>query len=423
MMKLLKYLPRNYRHWLIRFLVKVPVNISSELRFKLAETKEELEQAFELLHQCYVAAGLMSPDPSGLRCTFFSALPYTSILIAKFGDRVIATVSLIKDSSLSLPSDTEFKEENDLLRKRGLKLVEVSALAIHKDFRSKGSDIYLTLMKFLTEFSMNQIGCDTLTCSVHPRGMDFYQALFGFKQTSSKVVKYNYVNGALAVHGYLHLNAEYWAHLKYDLYQNRGPSRNIYHFCLMQSPFEFPSPTAVHNKPVMTQEMVKYFFMEKTDLFKKLSASELNRILSVYNLFFDVKKLGIPENIFEQRRTFPFRFHTLIEAVLIFNSTIFFGTIFDLSTDGIFFKTDESLEMNKNYQLYFKVGKETFTMEATIRWVNEEISDYRPSGYGLQFNETNMQVVRFLKSTHLTFRSDFDSFPEIQNVEIDKKAS
>src|SRR5690349_17311843 len=70
-------------------------DISKEgFTFKLASSADELDQAYRLLHDAYVKEGYMQPHPSGLRCSIFGALPYTSVLIAKYKDEVVSTVSL-----------------------------------------------------------------------------------------------------------------------------------------------------------------------------------------------------------------------------------------------------------------------------------------------------------------------------------------
>ena len=62
---------------------------------KIADTKEELEACFTLLHDAYVDSGFMKPDPSGMRVTIYHALPTTTTLCAKYDGQVVGTLSLI----------------------------------------------------------------------------------------------------------------------------------------------------------------------------------------------------------------------------------------------------------------------------------------------------------------------------------------
>src|SRR4051812_31111604 len=102
------YLPESFRHRLLRNSINIPTIQAGEFTFKIAENREELETAYSLLHDCYVTHRLMKPHPSGLRCSVYSALPYTTTIIALRGEQIVGTVSLIKDSEIGFPSDKEY---------------------------------------------------------------------------------------------------------------------------------------------------------------------------------------------------------------------------------------------------------------------------------------------------------------------------
>lgn len=93
-------LPRQVRFAVYRNMVQCDAAPSEKLVLKVAETKEELEACFQLLHDAYVKVGFMKPDPSGLRVTIYHALPTTTTLLAKYDGRVVGTLSLIRDSAL-----------------------------------------------------------------------------------------------------------------------------------------------------------------------------------------------------------------------------------------------------------------------------------------------------------------------------------
>jgi hypothetical protein len=46
--------------------------------FKIAESIEELAEAFRLVHDAYVLKGYMDPVPSGMRVTEFTLSPHTT---------------------------------------------------------------------------------------------------------------------------------------------------------------------------------------------------------------------------------------------------------------------------------------------------------------------------------------------------------
>src|SRR5690606_36022366 len=121
-------LPNSFRSFLISKLIKIEARLDDDVEIKLATSVSEFEQAFKLLHDCYVGLGIMDPEKCGIRCNLYSAVPFTNVIIAKKGDQVLATLSLIQDSSFGLPSDSAYKKENDQLRAKNLRLVEVSAM-------------------------------------------------------------------------------------------------------------------------------------------------------------------------------------------------------------------------------------------------------------------------------------------------------
>ena len=71
-------LPRALRHKVYRSMVDCNDNPDRKLVLKIADTREELEACFALLHDAYVSSGFMKPDPSGLRVTLYHALPTTT---------------------------------------------------------------------------------------------------------------------------------------------------------------------------------------------------------------------------------------------------------------------------------------------------------------------------------------------------------
>ncbi len=103
---------------------------------KQAETREELEAAYRLVHQSYMEAGYMAPHPSGLRVRAFEVLPQTATFIAVENGDVIGTISLIVDSPLGLPMEESYRAEVSALRRQGRKIAEVSSLAVTKGSRN-----------------------------------------------------------------------------------------------------------------------------------------------------------------------------------------------------------------------------------------------------------------------------------------------
>lgn len=156
-------------------MVHCDANPPANLTLKLAETQEELEACFRLLHDAYVASNLMQPHPSGLRATLYHALPTTSTLLAKYDDQVVGTVSLIRQSRLGFPMQKIF--QIDAIERAGGNIAEVSALAVARRFQAKGGVVLFPLLKFMYEYATRYFDTRHLVIAVNPRHIDFYESI------------------------------------------------------------------------------------------------------------------------------------------------------------------------------------------------------------------------------------------------------
>jgi len=64
--RLFAFLPKQQRFAVYRGFVDCDPAPSDRLLLKIADTREELEACFRLLHDAYVDSGFMKPDPSGM---------------------------------------------------------------------------------------------------------------------------------------------------------------------------------------------------------------------------------------------------------------------------------------------------------------------------------------------------------------------
>ena len=168
--KLFSLLPQKSRHNVYRSFVDCDSSPNKRLVLKIAETKEELEACFKLLHDAYVSSGFMTPDPSGMRVTIYHALPTTTTLCAKFDDQVVGTLSLIRESAIGFPLQRIFDLTG--VREKEGNIAEVSALAVHPRYRRTGGTILFPLMKFMYEYCTTFFDTRHLVIAVNPRHID-----------------------------------------------------------------------------------------------------------------------------------------------------------------------------------------------------------------------------------------------------------
>ncbi len=291
-------LPKPVRRSFYRKAVRLDPRLPDEYVFKLAETREELEACFRLLHDAYVDAGFMVPDPSGLRVTLYHALPTTSTLLAAYRGEVIGTLSLIRESVLGFPMQKVFTI--DEIRQTGGRVAEVSALAVDRRFRSASGRIVFPLMKFMYEYAIKHFDTRHLVIAVNPGHIEFYENILCFKRIGQlPVAHYDFVNGAPAVGAHLDLvRAEIMFR---KIYGNYPSDRNLHgYFTGMELPnIVFPEKRFhTTNNPVMTPMLIDYFFNQRTQEFSKLQPQELLLLHRIYDLpAFKACLPPVPEDI------------------------------------------------------------------------------------------------------------------------------
>ncbi len=399
MKNILRLLPMQIRDHIYRKQVSSQ-NIEERaqgIEVKLATTQSELESAYRLLHDTYVGQGLMDSVPSGLRINIYSALPYTSVVVAKIAGQVVGTVSLIKDSPIGLPSDKDYQTENNLYRQKNQRLVEVSALAVHNSFRKnkRGGLVSLLLMRYLFEYTDKYMGADMLAAVVHPRAQDFYRALFNFKQ-NGEIIKYKFVKEALAMH--------LTTRLKEDVYEwTKSHAKNIHHLFIetqLQQVMILPkrcSSLSLH--PVMTAEMLKYFFLEKTNLLNTLSRYELELIKSAYELHFSINFIELFRFVKGQR--FGFRYQSNQRCAISVDGRSILGKMFDLSTTGVFLQVDEIIKSGTFVNLQLIINDKPHSIPAQVVRVRSSSQGNYPAGIGLKLLQSSDSLTSMLKDSHL----------------------
>ena len=282
--KVFAVFPRSLRFAVYRSFVECDPKPDKRLVLKIAETQEELEACFRLLHDAYVGSGFMRPDPSGMRANIYHALPTTTTLCAKFDGEVVGTISLIRESVFGFPLQSIF-DLHELREKKG-QIAEVSALAVHPRFRKTGGSILFPLMKFMYEYSTTFFDTRHLVIAVNPNRIEMYESLLFFERLTETVVEnYDFANGAPAVGASVDL---YRAPEIFKRVYGKKPRRkNLYLYFLRTRLRNIQMPSRRYfttNDPVMTPDLLDYFFNQCTPTFKNLSEREKGLLHSIYNL-------------------------------------------------------------------------------------------------------------------------------------------
>ncbi|WP_199873435.1 N-acyl amino acid synthase FeeM domain-containing protein [Ideonella sp. A 288] len=268
---------------MFRSLVACDPSPDPRLELKIAETRDELEACFRLLHDAYVAAGFMVPDPSGMRVTPYHALPTTTTLCAKFEGRVVGTMTLIRDGVFGFPMQSAF-DLTSVRAKRG-QIAEVSALAIHPDFRTTGGWILFPLMKFMYEYCTRYFDTRHLVIAVNPDKIELYESILFFERLEAAVVDhYDFANGAPAVGATLDLHRA--QQVFRQVYGRKSMRRNLYRYFVDVTLANIRAPVRPYhttNDPVLTPALIDHFFNHCTSVFAQLDDRRRMLLRSIYD--------------------------------------------------------------------------------------------------------------------------------------------
>ncbi len=281
--KLMAQLPRSVRFAIIRRMIDCEPDPDARLEFGIAKTRSELAACFQVLHDSYVASGYMLPAPSGMRVTMYHALPTTTTLYAKFDGVVVGTMSLVREGIFGFPLQSAF--DLSAIRARGGNIAEISALAIKPSFRKTGGSVLFPLMKFMYEYCRTYFDTRHLIIAVNPKMIELYEALLFFERLSERPVdRYAFANGAPAVGATLDLQNA--GELFASEYNGRSPRKNLYKYFTETSISNIKWPRRMlhlTNDPVMTVDLLDYFFNQRTAVFAGLDSRQLELLRSIYS--------------------------------------------------------------------------------------------------------------------------------------------
>lgn len=292
---LTKLIPSILRHKLFRRGLNLSIPLSADVEIKIAETQDEFHQAFRILHDSYVDAGFMDPDPSGLRVTPYHVLPGTVTYIAVTNKKVVATMSVIRDNSFGLPMQDIFDLSE--LRSQGQRLAEVSALAIDRNHRVQKGALLFSLIRFMWLHSYHRLGIDRFVITVNPSMSEFYEAFLLFKKLNQKsfVKKYDFVKGAPGVGQYIDLKSSAQNFL--DTYGNRSPEKNLHTYFFASSLHKNYCEQRRHSfltdQHQMTASMKEFFLKKRTSLWQSLSLGKKLKMASAFQLT-DPEEIFLP---------------------------------------------------------------------------------------------------------------------------------
>jgi hypothetical protein len=247
---------------------------------KWADSREELEKAFSLVHEEYVRSGYITkPNQHHIFFNIHNLLPNSCTLIIKCGHEVIATLSMVTDDQeFGLPMDSLYKEEVDVLRKQRRKICELCSLAASPEFSSE--KLLMPLFRTMYWHSVTQ-HIDDFCITVNPKHVPFYKLVFLFEDLGPQRF-YHRVNAPAVA---LRLDLRRCGENLEKAYRGAEPECSVYSYV-----FESPSIESrqrdhllvAETRQIPDAEIVDYFLARDAGIRTTLRPGQHEYLLASY---------------------------------------------------------------------------------------------------------------------------------------------
>lgn len=281
---LLSLLPKAIRHPVIRNKLVIDYDtIPKGLIIKVADTQEELSEAYRILYEAYLEYGYQEANPTQMRIVKYFALPTSTTIVAKVDGRVIGTTTFIRKSAMGLPMEREFDLTHVV--PGGASVAEISSLAIDSAYRHKRGTIFFPLCAYLFQYVKRYLSVDYAAIAVNPAWSDFYEGVLLFSKLHRRVVgRYDFANGAPAV-GMIVATSD-WSERFAAAYGDKPLSQNV-HALLHKTDLPCMEwPERIYRKamdPVLTPEMLHHFFVKNSSVLEELNDLDLQVLRNFYS--------------------------------------------------------------------------------------------------------------------------------------------
>lgn len=241
---------------------------ADSLLFSLAQTTEELEQAYRLVYRNYLRAEYIDSHPSEMRYSRFNVLPSTATFVARLRDTVVTTASIVFDSPLGLPMEIIYHDEIERLRKAGARLCEVTMLADRRRAGMRTIPAILQLFKLVLHYAMHEDRATDIVITINPSHEGFYTRYLPFDDLAG-LRCYPSVKNAPALAKSAHLA---------DL-SEESKWRRLFEFFMGS----LPGPELLTTKKRFTEAELRELFVIKRDILQRLSPEELEHVRACYS--------------------------------------------------------------------------------------------------------------------------------------------
>lgn len=243
-------------------------NTGGRVSVRPAASRDELEEAFRLVHASYLQRGYIRADSSEVRLSLFNAFPTTVTLVSVLDGHVIATITLVPDTPAGLPMDEIYHEEVQALRNADRRVAEVTMLADRRRRLRRALPMLLQMMKIVFDYATLVLRASDLCITINPRHERYYERALLFEPL-----------GGLKRYPSVRNNPALAKRLNLETARRRceGKPDLVERFFTDRTPLE-----RLTDGYHMTCDDLEYFFVELTDLFGTAPVGIMRHLEAAY---------------------------------------------------------------------------------------------------------------------------------------------
>lgn len=373
---LLKYMPSFIRKHFVRSQFEISYDLSRDYTFKIAETEDEVEQALHIVYDSYSSLGYIDECPEKMHFNAFLCLPTTSILIIKYKEEVVGTMSIVPDSSFGLPSESTWDLSH--IKAKNPQIGEISSLTIKKSHKTSRGHLLLTLCKLMYEFNMKLLHLDGVVLAATVEVEPFYTDLLLFKKVIAHTgQEHGRVKGNKSTCCFLNFNKAWENYVKE--YGRKEKKRNLfYFFTKFNSPnIQLPKDTISVQGLLYNKHRAMVEVLEKFPTLKKTFSSEDKRKLSNMDPTFHLEH-AIDFHPSDCTRSYP-RINVKHLEVHVFHpptNKMVGGILTDVSAHGYGLKISESISNLGFFDkclVIFNSENTAYSISGRIQWCHDQL--------------------------------------------------
>ncbi len=365
----------------------------SNFVIEIARSQEDLEAIFRLQHESFLARGLMKPQASGLRCTIYHFLPQTNHIVIKYKGLLIASMTLVADSPLGLPAEKYFTDEINQLRKTGEETVELSSFVVEKGFQGWSEALAHLLMKYALTYVKKFMASEQVILNVHPYVAKSFCKNWYFRKKSD-VIRFHSAKSAQTVLLARALDEKSNKYFNRSFSSPQHGKNSAAFISLEDSRFRYPGTSEgqiMH--PVMTPNLLQYFFLQRTNLYEDLDLATRQVFLEMYLQFFGEEEIEIFLNLERDMTLKEFRIPVSSKAAVQVGQQVLLGRVRDVTARGCFVEVpNEILGRHTSLSLSFKLGSAQVRVSGRTSWQNNQLQLRYGHGYGVRFDQQIQEV-------------------------------